>query len=404
MGSRAIAISTLVLRIFTLLALVACVVLFITNTFRDTVFDDGSKVTFKDLTTYRFVLSTAVIGAAYTLLQLPFALYYALTEKRLIKLDILPELDLYGDKIIAFLLASGVGAGFAASVEIKSLLKDLFDAFAIAGFQDTEDSKALYDKFLNKGIIATSALAFGFVCTALVSVLSSVNRTKTTKGLSFIAPDSITIGSVMPSFVPSNAPYTAPSSEQYGLPSRPSSSSECPILSLPALDLYIDLSCYSLPQEPTSERSIAPFALRFEIVALHANNTWFLVPFKPFMNVIGCRCFYKIKRWVDGVIDCYKVRLVECGFTQQEVSTTPKPSVMLLNQLLFGLFLPLLYLTISRYVSFMRIMPSLMVPFKSWGGMSSCKPVDTPTSISKIYASLLILLPPFGMTIWVLLI
>jgi hypothetical protein len=61
-------------------------------------------------------------------------------------------------------------------------LNDLFDAFAIAGFQDTEDSKALYDKFLNKGIIATSALAFGFVCMALVSVLSSVNRTKTTKG------------------------------------------------------------------------------------------------------------------------------------------------------------------------------------------------------------------------------
>ncbi|XP_061957323.1 CASP-like protein 4D1 [Populus nigra] len=183
MGSRAIAISTLVLRIFTLLALVACVVLFITNTFRDAVFDDGSKVTFKDLTTYRFVLSTAVIGATYTLLQLPFALYYALTEKRLIKVDILRELDLYGDKIIAFLLASGVGAGFAVSVEIKSLLNDLFDAFAIAGFQDTEDSKALYDKFLNKGIIATSALAFGFVCMALVSVLSSVNRSKTaTKG------------------------------------------------------------------------------------------------------------------------------------------------------------------------------------------------------------------------------
>lgn len=56
MGSRAIAISTLVLRIFTLLALVACVVLFITNTFRDAVFDDGSKVTFKDLTTYRYTI------------------------------------------------------------------------------------------------------------------------------------------------------------------------------------------------------------------------------------------------------------------------------------------------------------------------------------------------------------
>jgi hypothetical protein len=45
-------------------------------------------------------------------------------------------------------------------------------------------------------------------------------------------------------------------------------------------------------------------------------------------------------------------------------STTPKPSVLLLNRLLFDSFLSLLYLTIGRSISLMYIMPSSMVPFK----------------------------------------
>jgi len=104
--------------------------------------------------------------------------------------------------------------------------------------------------------------------------------------------------------------------------------------------------------------------MRSEIAALHANNTWFLVPFEPSMNVVGCRWVYKIKQRADGAINRYKAPLVTHGFTQHEVSTTPKPSILLLNQLLFGSFLPLLYLTIGRSVSFMYIMPSSMVPFK----------------------------------------
>jgi hypothetical protein len=41
-----------------------------------------------------------------------------------------------------------------------------------------------------------------------------------------------------------------------------------------------------------------------------------------------------------------------------------KPSVLLLNRLLFGSSLPLLYLTIGRFISLMYIMSSSMVPFK----------------------------------------
>ena len=55
-----------------------------------------------------------------------------------------------------------------------------------------------------------------------------------------------------------------------------------------------------------------------EIAALHENRTWSLVPFHPSMNVVGNTWVYRIKRCVDGSIECYKAHLVARGFTQQE--------------------------------------------------------------------------------------
>jgi len=58
--------------------------------------------------------------------------------------------------------------------------------------------------------------------------------------------------------------------------------------------------------------------MKYEIVALHDNGTWSLVPLEPFMNMVGCWWVYKIKHQVDGGNDHYKVRLVARGFTQHE--------------------------------------------------------------------------------------
>ncbi|KAJ4826052.1 hypothetical protein Tsubulata_039489 [Turnera subulata] len=178
MGSKTWAISTLLLRILTLLACVGCMVAFIINTFRDPLFNNGSKATFKDLKTYRFVFSTAAIRAAYSLLQLPPALYLVSTGKRLIRKEWWPELDFYGDEVISLILAMGVGAGFAVSFEVKRLFNNLFGAFAGAGVQETEAANSAYNNFFDKGIIATAILFLGFVCLAGLSVLSSFNRTK----------------------------------------------------------------------------------------------------------------------------------------------------------------------------------------------------------------------------------
>ncbi|PSS26166.1 CASP-like protein [Actinidia chinensis var. chinensis] len=159
MASKAIANSTLVLRIFALLFLAASIVLMATNTVK---FDDGSQASWKDIIAYRYVIATAMVGFVYTALQIPFAIYYVCTEKRLTRNDCLPEFDFYGDKIMSFLLATGVGAGFAISFEFKRLLN---------GFANTS--------LLDRGNLATGILLGGFVCMALLSILSSIGRNHT---------------------------------------------------------------------------------------------------------------------------------------------------------------------------------------------------------------------------------
>ncbi|XP_050123215.1 CASP-like protein 4D1 isoform X2 [Malus sylvestris] len=94
-SSKAIPNSILVLRIFTLLSLVGSGVLLVLDNFT---LEDGTETHFYDILSFRFMLSTAAIGAAYTLFQLPFGIYYALTEKRLIRNECMPQFDFYGDK------------------------------------------------------------------------------------------------------------------------------------------------------------------------------------------------------------------------------------------------------------------------------------------------------------------
>jgi histone deacetylase 1/2 len=58
-------------------------------------------------------------------------------------------------------------------------------------------------------------------------------------------------------------------------------------------------------------------AMDNEYMALMKNKTWHLVPPRKGINIIDCKCVYKVKRKADGRLDRYKARLVAKGFKQR---------------------------------------------------------------------------------------
>ncbi|XP_014490623.1 uncharacterized protein LOC106753333 [Vigna radiata var. radiata] len=57
-------------------------------------------------------------------------------------------------------------------------------------------------------------------------------------------------------------------------------------------------------------------AMHKELLALHSNNTWDLVPHPSNTNIVGAKWVFRTKYLSDGSIDKLKVRLVAQGFTQ----------------------------------------------------------------------------------------
>ncbi|XP_075102867.1 putative mitochondrial protein AtMg00820 [Nicotiana tabacum] len=72
-------------------------------------------------------------------------------------------------------------------------------------------------------------------------------------------------------------------------------------------------SCYSEAAKDPSRRD----AMSAEYNALILNKTRILVPPSPYYNLIGNKRVFKIKRKVDGQIECYKACLVAQCFSQQ---------------------------------------------------------------------------------------
>ncbi|GKV05273.1 hypothetical protein SLEP1_g17303 [Rubroshorea leprosula] len=117
----------------------------------------------------RYVFYTAVVAAAYTLLQIPFAIYNLKNDKRMI--NFLRKFDFYADGLISLLLGTGVDAGFAVTNELKQLIDHLI-------FEDwgTDDPKSAFANFLNKVYGGTGLLLGAFICMIVLLALSSANR------------------------------------------------------------------------------------------------------------------------------------------------------------------------------------------------------------------------------------
>ncbi|KAJ6325258.1 hypothetical protein OIU76_012357 [Salix suchowensis] len=154
--SMAPRMTALILRVLTFAFLVASLAILTTNTSTLEIGDEVFKIRFKDVYSYRYMLAAIVFGIAYTVLQVAFTLNHIVKRNAQTSSDGNPVFDFYGDKVVSYILATGAAAAIGATKDMKPLLTALG-----------------VNSFLNKGYASASLLLLGFVCTAMLSVLSS---------------------------------------------------------------------------------------------------------------------------------------------------------------------------------------------------------------------------------------
>ncbi|KAK4284148.1 hypothetical protein QN277_001018 [Acacia crassicarpa] len=130
----------------------------------------GLKIKFSDFQSYRYMLATIIIGFLYNLFQMALLIFNAITGKRLISGGLGYHLDFLGDKMTAYLLATGAAAGFGASEDVHRAFTDLLFV--------------PFDSFFNTANASAALLFVAFLFTATASVFASYalpNNTKSDK-------------------------------------------------------------------------------------------------------------------------------------------------------------------------------------------------------------------------------
>ncbi|CAD6256785.1 unnamed protein product [Miscanthus lutarioriparius] len=118
-SQRALAAVSLVLRVLTLLLLIASLIIMVTNKIYFGPFsavEDPPNFTFRDRLAYRYVVSAAVIGCAYTLLVLPFDVI-PVAQGRKIGRGGATVVLIFTDVVFAVLIATGAAAGLGLTVD-----------------------------------------------------------------------------------------------------------------------------------------------------------------------------------------------------------------------------------------------------------------------------------------------
>jgi len=160
-SERALAAVSLALRVLTLLLLIASLIIMVTDKIYVGPFsavEDPPNFTFRDRLAYRYVVSAAVIGCAYTLLVLPFAVIH-LAQGRKIGRGGATVVLIFTDVVFAILIATGAAAGLGLTVETIQRLAKFMNS----------DSK----KFLNMVDLSCGLMLGATVCMVFMITISA---------------------------------------------------------------------------------------------------------------------------------------------------------------------------------------------------------------------------------------
>ncbi|KAM6598897.1 hypothetical protein CsatA_018506 [Cannabis sativa] len=103
----------------------------------------------------KYMLSVIVFGLVYSLWRLGFSIYLFIANVKGYFL-----IDFYGDKIISYFLATGTAAGLAVTKDLNAFFNQQLEDYEI-------------DEFCSKGYASASLVLIAFLCTAILSVMSS---------------------------------------------------------------------------------------------------------------------------------------------------------------------------------------------------------------------------------------
>ncbi|KGN51297.1 CASP-like protein 4D1 [Cucumis sativus] len=157
MASKGLRIASVILRILTFIFIFISLLIVATNTktvYKYTV--NEHKVKFSDVNSYRYVVAATVIGGALCLLQIAFNIYHLVT-----KAEGTPLFYMFSDQLLTYLLLSAASAGLGSGIDLRANIKVLVDG---------DD----YSSFFDKGNAGSAILFLAFICSAIVSVLSSL--------------------------------------------------------------------------------------------------------------------------------------------------------------------------------------------------------------------------------------
>ncbi|MCD7471480.1 hypothetical protein HAX54_011934 [Datura stramonium] len=130
-------------------------------------FHNGARLTYDYYRSYSYTLFAVIAGAVYNMLHIPFAIYFLIRKKPMINHKAFRLIELYGDKIIFGILATGGGAALGATMDLKKIVYN--------------DDNSKHQDFLNLMYIPTAFLWAGLVASGISSVLSSLSLHKTTQ-------------------------------------------------------------------------------------------------------------------------------------------------------------------------------------------------------------------------------
>ncbi|KAJ9553946.1 hypothetical protein OSB04_017991 [Centaurea solstitialis] len=162
-------IVTLATRVTTLVALAVSLGLLKSISVTYKVGPFSETFNYDDVGTYRYAFFGMVTGFCYTLLQVPFALYFFFKKKRFNN-DAFLMFEFYADKICLILLATVVGSVYGATVETKKYV-DGIDGFE--GGYDADDYHLKMTAFFLMIYISAAFLLVGFLCSIVLSIVSS---------------------------------------------------------------------------------------------------------------------------------------------------------------------------------------------------------------------------------------